>query len=58
MESIFATAFGRVMDVQRDKTDRLTKAASTFFSMSQEGKKNAVSPLHGLMLMSKCGIIM
>ena len=36
METILATAFGRVIDFQRGEADELTKACTTFFSGTQD----------------------
>ena len=35
METILATAFGRVIDIQRGEADKLTKACTSFFSSTQ-----------------------
>ena len=43
METIFATAFGRVIDLQRGHSDQLTEAAATLFSANEEGKKTSLS---------------
>jgi len=37
METIVATAFGRVIDIQRGEGDQLTQACATVFSVFQEG---------------------
>ena len=36
MESILATAFGRVIDIQRGQSSQLTKAAADVFSSGQD----------------------
>ena len=38
METVLATAFGRVIDLQRGEADQLTDACATIFSGLQEGK--------------------
>ena len=59
METLLATAFGRVIDIQRGQSDHLTKSAAEIFSSAQEGKKtsliylntvlsNAANPVHTL----------
>ena len=37
METIVATAFGRVIDIQRGEGDQLTQACAAIFSAFQEG---------------------
>jgi hypothetical protein len=37
METILATAFGRVVDIQRGESDDLTKAVDSIFRGLQEG---------------------
>ena len=37
METILATAFGRVIDIQRGESDDLTRAVDDFFMSIQEG---------------------
>lgn len=49
METIFATAFGRVIDFQRGESDELSEAASTVAS----GLQSATSSLLTALL-SKC----
>ena len=51
METIFATAFGRVIDIQKGKSDKLTEAAATIFSGTQETKKT--SAVYIIMILSK-----
>ena len=51
METIFATAFGRVIDIQKGKSDKLTEAAATIFSGTQEMKKT--SAVYIIMILSK-----
>ena len=38
METILATAFGRVVNIQRGEGDQLTEAAGIVFSGAQEGR--------------------
>ena len=38
METILATAFGRVMDIQRGESDELTSAVDSIFRGVQEGQ--------------------
>ena len=38
METILATAFGRVIDIQRGESSQLTEAAAEIFSGNHEGK--------------------
>ena len=38
METILATAFGRVIDVQRGESDELTRAVDSIFRSVQEGR--------------------
>ena len=38
METILATAFGRIIDVQRGESDELTKAANERFRQMDEGR--------------------
>ena len=51
MESLLATAFGRVIDVQRGQSDELTKAAGTIFGRTHEKKNTSILRLK--MLLSK-----
>lgn len=51
METILATAFGRVIDIQRGESDQLTEAAATIFSNAHEQKKT--SAIYMLMVLSK-----
>ena len=51
METILATAFGRVVDVQRGESDELTRAANTQFRRAEEGNSTSRSFL--LVLISK-----
>ena len=37
METILATAFGRVIDIQRGEADELTKASASISELSREG---------------------
>ena len=37
METILATAFGRVVDIQRGESDDLTRAVDSIFRSLQEG---------------------
>ena len=38
METILATAFGRVIDIQRGESDELTSAVDSIFRGVQEGQ--------------------
>ena len=51
LDTLFATAFGRVMNIQKGQSKELAKATDTFFSVSEEGKKSSFFYLN--MLMSK-----
>ena len=51
MESILATAFGRVINIQKGESNQLTEAAALFFSAAHENKKT--SQFFILMLLSK-----
>ena len=42
METILATAFGRVMDIQKGKSDSLAEAASGIFASTREGSKTSI----------------
>ena len=37
METILATAFGRIVNIQRGESDELTKAANDLFRRAEEG---------------------
>ena len=39
METILATAFGCVVNIQRGESHQLLEAASTVFKVAEEGKK-------------------
>lgn len=39
MEGIIATAFGRVVEIQKDQSDPLTEAAAKIFAMSSDADK-------------------
>ena len=41
METILATAFGRVVNVQRGESDELTKAAHARFRQLEEGQSTS-----------------
>lgn len=41
MEAILATAFGRMIDVQRGQSSQLAEAAAAVFSSSHEDKKTS-----------------
>ena len=41
METILATAFGRVIDIQRGEGDQLTNACAAAFSILHEGTKRS-----------------
>ena len=51
METILATAFGRVVDIQRGESDDLTKAVDSIFRRIQEGSSFDQSVL--ILLMSE-----
>lgn len=51
METLLATAFGRIVDVQRGESDELAKAAAAVFNRSQEGENTSFLRLN--MLLSK-----
>ena len=38
MEIVFATAFGRIIDIQRGESDEMTKIANDQFQQMQEGQ--------------------
>ena len=50
-----ATAFGRVMSIQRGESDELTKAAALVFSGVREGEK--MSLIHIMVLLSEFAVI-
>jgi hypothetical protein len=52
METLLATAFGRVLDIQRGQSDELTQAAASVFSGSQEGKKTSAHYVTTLLSMN------
>ncbi len=52
METILATAFGRVIEVQKGQSNELTKAATVILSGTQENRISSMSFL--IMLFSKC----
>ena len=54
METIFATAFGRVIDIQRNESDKLTEAAAVIFGSVRENEKT--SPLGAFVILSKLNI--
>ena len=45
METIIATAFGRVIDIQGGENDELTNAADLIFQGTAEGFNSYVLPL-------------
>lgn len=49
LETLFATAFGRVMNIQRGQSDELSRAAATLFSGNEEGKKSSFFYLNTLL---------
>jgi len=51
METILATAFGRVIDIQRGEGDQLTNACAAAFSILHEGTKR--SPEHMFLMLCK-----
>ena len=46
METIFATSFGRIMDIQKGQSNELTKAAEIILSTDHEQNKNSFLSLH------------
>ena len=54
METIFATAFGRLIEIQKGDSDLLTEAASAIFSGATESKKS--SAVYVTMLLSKLSV--
>ena len=49
METLFAAAFGRVIDIQKGHSDHLTKSAAEIFSGAQEGKKTSLIYLNTML---------
>ena len=45
METILATAFGRVVDIQRGESDDLTRAVDSIFRGLQEGESSSETTL-------------
>lgn len=43
MEAIFASAFGRAIDIQRNKSDKLKEATSAIFSSVRGNKKDSMA---------------
>lgn len=56
METILATAFGRVIDIQRGESDQLTEAAAAVFSSAHEGKKTSMMYLG--MILSEYNVLL
>ncbi len=54
METIIATAFGRVMDIQGGENDELTNAADLIFRGAAEGNKTSVAYVLPLTSKSFC----
>ena len=54
METILATAFGRVINFQRGESDLLFEAASGMFELLHETSKTSVS--HLIMILSKLNL--
>ncbi len=52
METIIATSFGRVVNIQGGEHDELTKAADLIFRGAEEGSKTSLTRL--VALFSKC----
>ena len=52
METNFATTFGRVIDIQKGESDKLTEAAATIFSSTKVDKKT--SGYFITIILSKC----
>ena len=42
MESILATAFGRLIDIQRGQSSQLAEAAATLFAINHQHKKTSL----------------
>ncbi len=55
METILATAFGRVVNIQRGEADELTKAAHDLFRRAEEGQSTSRGSI--VLLTSKCIVI-
>ena len=53
METIFATAFGRVIDIQRNKSDPLVEAGATIFGTFTEDSSGGEFFMQFLMLLCK-----
>ena len=54
METIFATAFGRVIDIQRNESDKLVEAgASMFGSFRDDIRKGRNYFLYFFLILSK-----
>ena len=51
METILATAFGRVVEIQKGKSDVLADCAASFFTGWQELQNT--SPHYAMMILSK-----
>ena len=51
MESIFAAAFGRVIEIQKGQSDTLTEAGAAIFSDAREYKTTSV--VYSMMILSK-----
>ncbi len=49
METIVATAFGRVVDIQGGENDELTKAANLIFRGIEEGSSTSLTLMVPLM---------
>ena len=41
METILATGFGRIIDIQKGESDKLTEAAAVIFEIFRKGGSNA-----------------
>ena len=53
METILAAAFGRVIDIQKGKSDELTRSAAVIFESAHEKKLSSLTFL--VMFLSKYG---
>ena len=51
MEVIIATSFGRVVDIQKNESDELTKAAANIFTMASDADRTNF--IYLILLLSK-----
>ena len=54
MEIVFATAFGRIIDIQRGESDEMAKIANDQFQQMQEGQLTSREGLVMLISESLC----